>query len=104
MKKDLSLSIASTILLIVVIAIMYGNVRQNNTRLEKLIENSREVVDQDALYRALEKRIMDSVTVRLTGLKSRLQKDSIELLKLRKQNERLENNYRRIDVSDRPNF
>ena len=71
---------------------------------EMIQRNSNRIIRVDSLAREVEKMVIDSLKDWREGVEQRQRLDSIEIQKLRRQNEKLEKAYRDLDFSDRPRF
>lgn len=105
--SNTALSIIISLFCIVGIAIVLLAVRdkEKSARIEQILHRKQQVIDKDSLAAIIERRVIDSLDKRIIEpLRSRLKSDSVELHLMRKKNEKLENLFRSIDVSDRPRY
>lgn len=99
-KKTITIIVA----VILIGVISAAKIISCTTNVDDVKKERQQIINKDSLAREIEKKILDSIGVRIGGLESRIKQDSIDLRKLRIQNDRLEKLYRNIDLSDRPEF
>lgn len=70
----------------------------------RIERNTDKIIQIDSIARVLEERIMDSLESKFEQVEVRIKRDSMEIVKIRRANARLEKSFRDIDVSDRPRY
>jgi len=73
-------------------------------KIQAIKEDTEKIITRDSIARVIHKQVMDSLAGWKKRVDDRIKADSIEVRKIRKQNDKLERAFRDIDISDRPRF